>query len=131
MALTSCTTSSTEYKDGQVMKFPSTKTSIGINNVAAFKTSGKFTCEKAGVYLFSVSIAYNGGTNADFELKKNSQLLSRVMIVHNSGHSSGTAYLGSGTVVVHINAGDILYANAWRNMMLYEVDSCFTVIKIK
>lgn len=110
------------------MKFPSTKTSIGMNKLGEFQTTGKFVCEKSGVYLFSVYIAYTGNSNADFEMKKNSQLISRVMIKHGSING---IFSGSGTVVVQINTGDILFANAWRNMMLYGDDSCFTVIKIK
>lgn len=131
VALTSCTSTSIDYQDGEIMKFPSTKTSIGMSNVGQFRTSGKFTCEKSGIYLFSVNIAYDGGATADFDMRKNSQLISRVMIVHASGHSSGTRFSGSGTVVVQINAGDVLFANAFRHMILYNIDSCFTVIKIK
>lgn len=96
-----------------------------------FVLQGNLRVKNLASTFSRLTFAYNGGATADFEMRKNSQLISRVMIVYASGHSSGTRFSGSGTVVVQIIAGDVLFANAYRHMMLYDIDSCFTVIKIK
>ncbi|CAC5384650.1 unnamed protein product [Mytilus coruscus] len=129
VAITSCTSSSVDYQDAEIIKFPSTKTSIGINSLTEFQNTGKFICEKAGVYLFAVYITYYGNYNADFELKKNNQRISIVMIVYGT-HAGGNYYSGSGTVVVQMNAGDILFAEANRHMTVAGSYNCFTVLKI-
>lgn len=129
MALTSCTASDTVYSGRQIIKFPSTKTSIGINNLADFKTTGKFTCEKTGVYLFVVHVAYKGNDdNAQFIMYKNDQILSYVMIVY--GTHGDNYFSGSGTVVVQLIAGDILIAKSNERMTVTGLYSCFTVLKI-
>lgn len=129
VALTSCTVSETSYKDGQIIKFPATKTSVGISNLAAFHSTGKLTCGKSGLYLFSVFIGYHGHSTADFVMYKNSQDISYVMIVDRV--NSGNLFSGSGTVVVQMNVGDILFAKAYRNdMKVAGYYSCFTVLKI-
>lgn len=132
VALTARGAADVVYNSGNTMKFQSTITSIGISNIAKFKNTGHFTCEKSGIYLFSVYVAIQCGDharNGDFELYKNSDLISRVLIVLDG--ISGTYYSGSGTVAVQINTGDVLYANAWRNKMkIAYVHSSFTVIKM-
>ncbi|VDI83336.1 Hypothetical predicted protein [Mytilus galloprovincialis] len=127
VALTSCGSTGT-YAIGQIMQFPNTKTSVGFNHVAEFFKTGKFTCEKSGVYLFSVHIAHYGPADSSFELQRNGEMISRVMIV--SGTHSSAYYSGSGTVVVQINAGDTLFAMANRNVNNAASYSCFTVIRI-
>ncbi|CAC5426450.1 C1QL [Mytilus coruscus] len=116
VALTSCIASSSSYRDGQIITFPDTKTSLGIINLAEVIKTGKFTCEKSGVYLFAIYIAFNGNSNADFELYKNMQIVSRIMIVH--GLHGGDFYSGSGTVVVLMTAGDVFFAKAYRDMFV-------------
>lgn len=75
----------------------------------------------------SVLIGYNGYSAADFVLLKNGRAISRVMVVN--GANSGNYYSGSGTIAVQLNVGDILHAQAWRNMNVVS-SSCFTVLKI-
>lgn len=127
MALTSCAVSG-DYNSGQIIKFQSTKTSIGITNVDEFKSTGKFTCEKSGVYLFAVYITYYGSSDADFKLSKNGQTISYVMVVY--GTHGNNYFSGSGTVVVQMNAGDILLAKTDDKMHIHGGYSCFTVLKI-
>lgn len=110
------------------MKFPCTKTSVGINNVSEFQNTGQLTCEKSGLYIFVVYVSRYSSNGAAFSLWRNSQTISNVMI--DFGASYGTSYSGSGTVVVKINSGDILYARTNLNMMTHGDHSCFTVIKI-
>ncbi|VDI72738.1 Hypothetical predicted protein [Mytilus galloprovincialis] len=129
VALTSCISSSVDYRKGQIIKFPVTKTSIGINNVTEFHTTGTFTCETSGVYLLAVHIANSGNSNAVFALYKNSKVISYVMVVY--GTHSTDYNSGSGTVVVEMKAGDILLAKAIENFNVQGFFySCFTVLKI-
>lgn len=93
-----------------------------------FHTTGTFTCEKSGVYLLAVHIANSGNSNAVFALYKNSKVISYVMVVY--GTHSTDYNSGSGTVVVQMNAGDILLAKAIENFNVQGSYSCFTVLKI-
>ncbi|XP_076072026.1 uncharacterized protein LOC143043729 [Mytilus galloprovincialis] len=56
VAVTSCALSSITYNSGDIIKFSDVKLSNGIGNVNNFKSSGTFTCEKPGLYLFGVYI---------------------------------------------------------------------------
>lgn len=109
------------------MKFPSIKTSVGINNTAEFEKTGQFTCSKSGVYLFSVFVGRESVSNAEYGLYRNRQLISNVMIDYGA---SGSYFSGSATVVVQITAGDILSAKAVSTFRVSGIYSCFTVIKI-
>ncbi|CAG2214663.1 unnamed protein product [Mytilus edulis] len=42
------------------IKFPPIKAAISITNLSGFKNTGKFTCDKSGIYIFSVFIAHDG-----------------------------------------------------------------------
>jgi len=44
------------FSFGTIVRFPRIVTVYGISNKSAFKNSGKFVCELAGFYLFSVHI---------------------------------------------------------------------------
>lgn len=130
VALTACANRFDDhYITGQIIKFPQIKTSSGINNVAEFQNTGKFTCEKSGFYLFTVHITKHGSDDSSFELQRNGQVISRVMIL--AGTHSDNYYSASGTVVVQINAGDTLFARVNRpTLSVTGTYSCFTVIKI-
>lgn len=41
-----------------IMKFDDVKFIVGIKNLAAYKNTGKFTCEQEGLNIISVSVAY-------------------------------------------------------------------------
>lgn len=95
MTLTSCGKREDEdYIGRHIIKFPITKTSIGINSVAEFEKTGQFICATSG---------------NKFGSYRNGQLIWYAMIEYGA---SGRHFSGSGTVVVQITPGDILSANA-------------------
>ncbi|CAG2238843.1 unnamed protein product [Mytilus edulis] len=57
VSLTSCVSSDNIYSTGTLIKCDDVRTSIGIKNLSALKTSGKFSCEVVGLYHISVHIA--------------------------------------------------------------------------
>lgn len=44
---------------GSIIKFTNVKFSTGINNLSGYKSSGKFVCEKDGLYLISATVMYS------------------------------------------------------------------------
>ncbi|VDI72735.1 Hypothetical predicted protein [Mytilus galloprovincialis] len=127
VALTSCGKNDADYIGGHLIKFPVTKTSIGINNIAEFVKTGQFNCSKSGVYLFSVFVTRVGNGDSQFGMYRNDHPISSVMIEYGA---KGNHFSGSGTVVVQISAGDILSANTVSSFRVSGTYSCFTVIKI-
>lgn len=47
---------STTTTTGSILKFDNVRFSVGINDLAAFKSTGKFVCERKGLYMISSSI---------------------------------------------------------------------------
>jgi hypothetical protein len=47
-------------------------TAMGITHIDAFKTSGKFTCERSGIYLIAAFVQSNTHENG-FTITKNNQ----------------------------------------------------------
>ena len=115
---------------GTIAKFSITKTVYGISDINGYKTSGKFVCEVSGVYLFSVHIM-SGSNHAEYQMLKNSMLLSYVHVIYTCP-TSGTHYnTGTGVMTVQLNVGDTLYVKASTNMYIYSAYSCMTIIKIR
>lgn len=99
--------------------------------MAAFQNTGMFTCEKSGMYLFSVFIAHYGNEYVNYSLYKNQQHITFVMVNGVHSQSSKTYHSGSGTVVIELNVGDTLYAKMSGDDEIEGRLSCFTAIKIK
>ncbi|VDI23363.1 Hypothetical predicted protein, partial [Mytilus galloprovincialis] len=87
--------SSTSTKVG-IIKFDNVAFSVGINNLSTYQSSGKFVCEKEGLYLFSVSI-YSSSNNANFCMYLNGNAISYTWIGYNSNAPSSMQ--NTGTVV--------------------------------
>ncbi|CAG2212278.1 unnamed protein product [Mytilus edulis] len=58
VALTACATGST-VPGGTVVHFPNIQTNIGITNLSAYKSTGKFVCTVAGLYHVSAVMMSN------------------------------------------------------------------------
>lgn len=57
------------FSVGTIVRFPRVVTVYGISNKTEFKNSGKFVCELAGVYMFSVHILTNS-KDAPYQMLK-------------------------------------------------------------
>ncbi|XP_071181361.1 uncharacterized protein [Mytilus edulis] len=86
-----------------IIKFDDVAFSAGIKNLTTYKSSGKFICEKEGLYLISVSIR-SLSNGAYFVIYQNSGLISYTEIGYNS---DGGSMAHTGTVIlalqVHLN----------------------------
>ncbi|CAG2249634.1 unnamed protein product [Mytilus edulis] len=73
VAITACRGSSKSFPDA-VVRFSTVRSEIGINNIATFKSSGKFVCEIPGLYYISAHIRTNSGSNGIY-VRKNSNYI--------------------------------------------------------
>ena len=125
MAITGCE-SGTTYTNSPV-KFTDIMTSAGITNTASFKSSGKFICEKPGLYYISGYIRSNTNSHAFF-LKKNNEVVSR------SATTSWPSSVGYSTssinAVVEVEVNDTVYIET-RGDIYVSSYSCLTIVKIK
>ncbi|XP_071181355.1 uncharacterized protein [Mytilus edulis] len=82
-----------------IIKFDIVKFSVGINNMSAYKSTGKFICEKAGLYLISVSIRSktNDAQYYVYHNDMNAAAISDTEIGYNS-HGGSMALTG---IIVH------------------------------
>ncbi|CAG2201221.1 unnamed protein product [Mytilus edulis] len=128
VALTSHPLSRSIVKGGNIIKFNSVAFSVGINNLSAFISSGKFVFETPGLYLISASLPVYQSGNPEFHIVLNGLYISSTEIGQTSVNSwrSGTSVVARQLVVndsVWVQAaGDILFGgNKWDQ---------FTIIKI-
>lgn len=128
VAVTSCSSGGkTSY--GEVIKFDNVVTQTGLNGISEFKTTGKFTCEKAGLYLISVHIA-SSVSGAAYHIKQNNVLLSHVYVGDHPSYD--WSYTGTGTVTVQLQSGDLVWVQAGSSFYVYGGwYSCMSFVKIK
>lgn len=128
MALTAQQVSSTG-KAG-IINFNNVKFSIGINNLLAYTSTGKFTCENDGLYLISASIMSNAN-GAYYRIYLNGNVISYTMIGSNN---QGTSMQHTSTVVLgrQLHANDSVWVYNAGNNYIYAGDwSTLTIVKIK
>lgn len=129
VALTSCSNGRT-YAAFEIIKFSNVKLSSGIGNVANFKSSGTFICEKQGLYLVGAYIM-SYSTLAQFQIIKNGILVSRVQVSPTFTSTGNDNYhTGTGIIAVHMNSNDTINIKSGYTMTLYGGYSCLTVIKV-
>ncbi|XP_071181360.1 coiled-coil domain-containing protein 110-like [Mytilus edulis] len=113
-----------------IIKFNRVAFSVGINNLPAFKNTGKFVCENDGTYLISTSIASNT-IDASYYIYLNGNTLSQTLIGNNSHRPSTWYYTGSVVLVLHLRLHDsvwVYYPGNYR--ILSGLQSTFTIVKI-
>lgn len=116
------------FSDG-IVKFTHIFTSIGINNIAAFKSTGKFVCEIPGLYYIS---AYIRTASDDYEyvLKKNEVVISKSATVDWQGNGAGrsTTCISAAT---DCQKNDELYLFISTVISVESSYSILNVLKIK
>lgn len=133
VAVTSCAPHSIKYNSGEIIKFSDVKLSNGIGNIDKFRSSGKFTCEKQGLYLVGAYInSYSFG--AQFKIVRNGNMISQVHFRPDSiPKGTSSLHTGTGVIAVQLNVKDTLNVKAgYTNMYVIGSGySCLTVIKVK
>ncbi|VDH98347.1 Hypothetical predicted protein [Mytilus galloprovincialis] len=111
-----------------IIKFDNVKFSVGISNMSAYKTTGKFTCEQEGLYMISASVLSN--TNgAHYYIKLNGKDISLTYI---GSHSSTYDHTGAVTVTQKLYPNDQVWLYAGGSWYLFgALYSQLTIITIK
>lgn len=113
------TTGLSEY---HIIKFDLVTLNIGIKDIEAFKNTGKFICESAGIYLISAS--YTVATpDADYYIQHNDQLVSQGVI-----GSSGLWLTGSAAVTLNLLVNDSVWFRLDDGKGVWGGRSCYISI---
>lgn len=91
-----------------IMKFDNVILSVGYNNLPAYKSSGKFICERNGLYLISASIA-SGANNAQYYLYLNNDMIASTYISGSTNYPSTTWNTGTIVLALQLRHSDSVY----------------------
>ncbi|CAG2246178.1 unnamed protein product [Mytilus edulis] len=98
-----------------IMKFNDVKFSVGVTNLATYKSTGKFTCEQEGLYILSASVMSHT-SNAYYHISLNGNYISETYI---GQHSSSYAQTGAVTVIHNLNQNDQVWLIPSGSWYLY------------
>ncbi|CAG2242332.1 COL8A [Mytilus edulis] len=121
IAVTACVGSSQKFSDA-VVRFSTVRSEIGINNIATFKSSGKFVCEIPGLYYISAHIRTNSG-DYGFHVRKNNDYIA--YSITDAGLSDSTNPISA---VVELQVKDTLYVET--SATIYSTYSCVSIVKV-
>lgn len=126
VAITACLVVGADESAGYIVKFANVKSSIGINGISYFKSSGKFKCEYEGLYAVTVSLtAYN--TLINYGIYLNGKEYTAVYELNNKV----SFQRGTTTVVVNLHRNDILWVQLKDRMFVTDSNSCIAIVMIK
>ena len=92
--------------------------------------TGKFVCQHPGMYLFTATVIREDTTNeASCQIRVNGSNKLRVFANNNNSRRSGYPS-ASGTVVVHLSAGNEVYLTLCSDIYMY-LESSFSGILIQ
>ncbi|CAC5357457.1 unnamed protein product [Mytilus coruscus] len=124
VAVTTCVSVDGVVHHNNAIRFDQVRSHVGILDMAAIRTTGKFTCEKGGVYHISVVI--NTPTDhASFSIYMNGNSVSKLSISSDSHVDTGTS-----VVALELQIGDIVWVQADTDTHVYFHWSCMTVVKL-
>ena len=115
---------------GSTILFNNVHHSYGITNstLSKFKSTGKFVCEKEGLYLIASNII-SGKSGSLFKIMKNQEELSRTYIGY---YGSGTSYhSGTGIAVAILQIIDTIYIVSGGTISISSPENALIIIKIK
>ncbi|CAC5383419.1 C1QL [Mytilus coruscus] len=123
VALTACHAGST-VSSGKIVHFRNIKTNIGITDLSAYKSTGKFVCTVTGLYHVSaVMMSYTEGVF--YYIYKNNDN----MIETYYGKVDGSYQTRTRVFVTMLDVGDEITVRTGGSQYIYH-NSCFTIVKI-
>ncbi|XP_063401959.1 uncharacterized protein LOC134686212 [Mytilus trossulus] len=122
VALTACATGST-VPGGAVVQFPNIKTNIGITDLSAYKSTGKFVCTVAGLYHVS-AVMMTKTDGQRYYIYKNSDRM--ITTLYGKVHSYETK---TSVFVTMLDVGDEITVRTSGSQYIYQF-SCFTIVKL-
>jgi hypothetical protein len=125
-----CSTTA-DLKNQAAIPFTNIKTAYGVRDVVNFKTTGKFVCEKQGLYLISAQIM-STTKGAEFGIIQNGQELALVQIVPFHDSDTHNYHTGTGLAVAHLNQNDQIWIEVRHyDMHIFGQESCLNIIKVR
>lgn len=111
-------------KSGNVIRFNNIRLSVGIANISAFKNTGKFVCEKEGLYLMAATVASNVYSN--FCTHQGNTQVSCTEIGQHTGNAwhSGTSVATLHLLVndnVFVSTGSTIESAPWTQFTLIKI----------
>jgi hypothetical protein len=115
---------------GSTIQFSNVHHSYGITNstLSKFKSTGKFVCEKEGLYLIASNII-SRKSGSWFKIMKNQEELSRTYIAYFG--SDASYHSGTGIAVVTLQIMDTIYIVAGGTIGISSRENTLIIIKIK
>ncbi|VDI63419.1 Hypothetical predicted protein [Mytilus galloprovincialis] len=114
-----------------IIKFDNVKFSIGINNLSTYKSTGKFICEKDGLYLISVSI-FSFTNDASYQIYLNGKEISQTKIGYSASSSSRMDDTGTVVLAQQLHPNDSVWVNYPSSFYIFGGTwSTLMIVKIK
>lgn len=128
-AFTVCASDQT-HSGGSKILFPYVQTRFGVSNSAlsVFGSSGKFTCEEAGLYLISSFLMTDTKGYVYIYFYKNVNIVGRVFFSVTSGHSYQTSTIAT---VQYFNKHDTFHVQPQTTIHIYgNTYSCISFLQL-
>lgn len=127
--MTAHTTSGTSSPG--ILKFDNVKFSVGMSNLSSYKSTGKYICEKAGLYLISASIRTNTN-NGYFDMYLNGNKISSTVISYNYNNPTYMYFTGTVVQAIQLRANDSMWVYSPNSATLKSgLWSTLTILKVK
>lgn len=116
---------------GSIVKFPNIKHHIGVNNTAVnnFILSGKFVCDRSGLYIIAANIL-SKKEGSWYKLVKNNTELTRAYIAFHGGKAEGW-HSSTALTYAMLTHGDTISVVAGSRLNISGSETTLTIVKIK
>ncbi|CAG2198138.1 unnamed protein product [Mytilus edulis] len=113
-----------------ILKFDNIKFSIGINNLAVYRSTGKFVCERKGLYLISSSIRSNSNAG-NYYIYLNGNIISETRSGYLSSPPSSMYHTGTVVLALQLHPSDSVWVYNPGYTMHGGMWSTLTIVKVK
>ncbi|XP_063448326.1 uncharacterized protein LOC134727861 [Mytilus trossulus] len=113
-----------------IMKFDNVIFSVGYNNLQSYKSTGKFICERSGLYLISASIV-SSKNNGHFYLYLNNNAITATYISYDDNNPSTTQNTGTIVLTLQLDPNDSVWVKNGITSINTGKWSTLTVVKVR